>query len=264
MEHPSGRETLTDLMAQHEEGKPFVYENNGKLFLHFDVGITQSCMNPDAPDSLVLDYTRAMMAGLLLNPTPARIMMVGLGGGSMVKYCYRYLPDAQIDVAEISEDVIALRDTFAIPRDDERLRIACCDGADFVAAAEPGIDLLFIDGFDMGGQAPSLCTQQFYDNCYAALSSRGVLIVNLSGIEIKRSAYVARIRRSFDDAVVIMRAIGCSNRIAFALKGDALRLTERQLGYRARDLEKTHPLDFQQLARSFAEAKRGVSNPSEA
>jgi len=156
--------------------------------------------------------------------------------------------------------VIALRDTFAIPRDDARLSIACCDGAEFVSSAAPGVDLLFIDGFDLGGQAPTLCTQAFYDGCYDILSDQGVLVVNLSGIEIKRSAYVARIRKSFDDAVVIMRAAGCSNRIAFAMKGDALRLTERQLLYRARDLEMAHPLDFQSLARSFADAKRGTSN----
>ena len=49
-------------------------------------------MSLDEPDALVTAYTRKMMAFLLFNPAPKRIAMVGLGGGSLAKFCYRNLP----------------------------------------------------------------------------------------------------------------------------------------------------------------------------
>jgi spermidine synthase len=51
--------------------------------------------------------------------------MIGLGGGSLVKYCHHHLPGARVSVAEISPEVIALRDRFRIPPDDERLEVDC-------------------------------------------------------------------------------------------------------------------------------------------
>ena len=90
-----------------------------------------------APERLVLDYTRTMMGFLLLQPAPQRIAMIGLGGGSLLKYCRRHLPDAEFTAVEISPEVIALRRQFGIPDDDARLRVVCADGADFVVLADP-------------------------------------------------------------------------------------------------------------------------------
>ena len=56
--------------------------------------------------------------------------MIGLGGGSMPKWCYQQLPETDITVIEISPIVISLREQFYIPTDDERFRVLCGDGAD--------------------------------------------------------------------------------------------------------------------------------------
>src|SRR3546814_9122322 len=61
----------------------------------------QSIMSIDDPDRLMLDYTRQMMGFLLFNPSPQTIEMIGLGGGSLAKYCYKYLPDVSITAVEI-------------------------------------------------------------------------------------------------------------------------------------------------------------------
>lgn len=58
--------------------------------------------------------------------------MIGLGGGSLAKYCYRHFPQTEITVIEISPDVIALRNEFAILADDTRFRVLPGDSSHWV------------------------------------------------------------------------------------------------------------------------------------
>src|SRR6185369_6747562 len=92
----------------------------------------QSSMLDDRPDELQVDYTRTMMGFLLLEPEPREIAMIGLGGGSLAKFCHRHLRSARITAVENNPGVIALRNEFAIPADDERLSVVAEDGAAFV------------------------------------------------------------------------------------------------------------------------------------
>src|SRR5690606_15673673 len=90
----------------------------------------QSSMSLLNPYALEFEYTRLMMGFLLFDPDPAHMLMIGLGGGSLPKFCHRYLPQTSIDVVEIDPDVIALRDAFHVPPDDARFRVIAADGKD--------------------------------------------------------------------------------------------------------------------------------------
>lgn len=197
---------------------PFVYEDEGTVTLHFRIGSVQSQMREDAPDHLVLSYTRTMMAFLLFNRYPRHLAIIGLGGGSMPKWCYRHLPHTDITVVEINPHVITLRDRFHIPQDEERFRVLCEDGADYVARVSNQIDVLLVDGFDLDGQAPELCSQNFFDDCHRALTPSGLMVVNLCGRGDR--TILARIRTSFDDQVLVVTPEDGSNRVVFACKGE--------------------------------------------
>src|SRR5690606_28313210 len=101
--------------------------------MSFDDVSLQSRMRLDDPNALDLDYSRVMMAFLLLQPQPESILVIGLGGGSLPKYCRQHLPAAHITVVENNPAVIAARDTFQVPPDDERFSVVCADGAEFLA-----------------------------------------------------------------------------------------------------------------------------------
>jgi len=88
---------------------PRLHENSQTMSLSFEGTLIQSCMRLADPDDLVLDYTRTMMGALLFNPQPRRVLMIGLGGGSMLKYLHRHVPGADLTVVEISQEVIDLR-----------------------------------------------------------------------------------------------------------------------------------------------------------
>jgi spermidine synthase len=211
------------------EIRPLVAEDGDSVTLQFHDGEVQSQMLASDPDFLVLSYTRTMMAFMLFYPEPERMAIIGLGGGSMPKWCYRYLPATDITVIEISAMVISLREEFCIPADDDRFRVICGDGADYVASTSDSQDVLLpevllVDGFDIHGQPPQLCSQEFYDNCYRALAPDGLLVANLCTPGDQQS--VDRIRRSFDNRVLIVTPEDGENQIVFAVKGTRLQIED--------------------------------------
>ncbi|WZB62866.1 hypothetical protein WJ970_06090 [Achromobacter xylosoxidans] len=109
------------------ESRPFVRDVGDRRSLHFSEQVIQSSMSLLNPDALELEYTRMMMGFVLFNPAPDRIVMVGLGGGSLAKFCHRHLPRSQVEALEINPAVIALRGDFMVPPDDERFRVIACD-----------------------------------------------------------------------------------------------------------------------------------------
>src|SRR5512146_1660508 len=98
--------------------RPFVHEGSNRKGLYFSISEIQSRMDLRDPFALDLEYTRTMMGFLLFRPDPRQIAMIGLGGGSLAKFCHRHLPAARLQVVEINPHVIALRDEFHVPPDD--------------------------------------------------------------------------------------------------------------------------------------------------
>ena len=198
---------------------PFVLQDQGIRSLHFTHGEVQSSMRVGRPDELQVDYTRTMMGFLLLDPQPRRITMIGLGGGSLVKFCHRHLPCARMTVVENNPGVIALRREFGIPDDDARLSIVTDDGALHVAGVGGAIDVLLVDGFDHAGQPPQLCSQDFYDNCFRALAPAGVLAVNLHVDHPEHDLFIQRIAERFDGNAMEVMAGEKANCIVLAGRG---------------------------------------------
>jgi spermidine synthase len=201
---------------------PFVLREGGLQSLHFTLGETQSSMRADRPDALQIDYTRTMMGFLLVQPEPREIVMIGLGGGSIAKFCHRHLACARITAVENNPGVIALRGAFAIPGDDERLRVIAADGAAFLRESGGGIDVLLVDGFDQNGQPPALCSQAFYDDCHRVLAPGGVLVVNLHVDDVGHETQTQRIAHAFEGNAMQVIAPGQANCIVFAMRGEPL------------------------------------------
>ncbi|WP_343203869.1 transferase [Luteimonas sp. MC1782] len=188
--------------------------------LQFTRGQTQSRMLGDAPDQLLIDYTRTMLAALLWQPRPRTICMVGLGGGSQAKFIHRHLPGARLEVVENHPGVIALRREFQVPDDDARLEVVLDDGARFVATRPGRYDLLLVDGYDAGGIPAALSTVAFHDACRNALRPGGVLATNLFCVDT--APHLERLRRSFGAGnVLVVEEPRMSNQIVFAWAGVA-------------------------------------------
>lgn len=234
-----------------EAAAPFLHEEDGELSLHFGFPTIQSRMLKADPDRLVLDYTRTMMGFLLFQPKPERIAMIGLGGGSLAKYCRRRLPDCDFTAIELSPDVIALRREFNIPDDSAGFRILRADGAEFVRDAIESHDVLLVDGFDADGQPSQLCSPSFYDRCRTTLRQDGVLVVNLCADDPGCGICIDRINESFQGKSLVAEAEEGDNKIVFASRSGRFPPTLAELAERLRMLEPEHPVDLDKTAQQI-------------
>jgi spermidine synthase len=208
-------------LTQSSNRPPQVRTQGDKRLLEFQPGMVQSEMRLSRPDQLVLSYARAMMCFVLFQPEPEHIVMVGLGGGSLAKFCYRYLPHSRITVLELRADVIALREQFAIPRDNARFRIVQTDAAQYMAHLAGSADVLLVDGFDHDGLPPALGSAAFYADCRRALRPGGVMVANIFSYDPRYGAMLKRLRQTFQGRICWFRGIAGNNRILFAVKGGA-------------------------------------------
>jgi len=214
---------LRDLISQILAGKyakPFVIDDGRKRSLHFSLAHVQSAMRIAEPFSLELAYTRKMMAFLLFMPDPKQVLLIGLGGGSLAKYCYRHLPRARITNVEINRDVIAFRDLFQIPPDDARFRVVHADAVEFLANGTEPADAILLDGYDHRGITPDFRDREFYRNLRRQLAAQGVVVANLSGERAEYRVHLGLMREAFEDRVLLLDVAGVKNKVAFAFNGD--------------------------------------------
>jgi spermidine synthase len=176
----------------------YVTDRFGVRSLHIGSDTIQSSMRLARPNDLELAYTRSMMAFLLFNDRPQRVLLVGLGGGSLVKFVYHRMPWASVEVVEVNPRVVAVaRQYFRVPPDDERLAVRVGDGAEHMAQAATAADVIVVDGYDGASQVEELSSGSFYEACRRRLNARGVLVVNLWGSDHRFDDYRRRIEAAF-------------------------------------------------------------------
>ena len=232
---------------------PKVVSDDTLTCLRFSATAVQSAMHPERPIELVLGYTRTMMGFLLFNPAPAQIGMIGLGGGSLAKYCRHHLPDSRFLAIESNAEVIALRDRFQIPPDSDAFQVIHANGEDWVRERSTSVDVLLLDGYSASGIPVELCEQGFYDSCHAKLAATGLVVANFSTADPKSGIYAQRLRTSFDGQAISIEAADLGNRIMFAYKGPDFDRLHKLLPQRATTLRRTLGLDLAEIATRLQE-----------
>ena len=241
-----------------------VVEDLHYLSLHFGSEATQSRMDKAVPHRLVLGYTRAMTAGLLLNPEPQRILLVGLGGGSLAKFFHHYFPQCHIDAVEYSPEVCEVaRSHFYLP-DDGRIHLHIDDGGHFLRTADletfADYDLILVDAFEARNIAYSVCGLSFYDACRDRLSANGILSINLwSGDWITAPEMLDAVRTSFNHQVLKLNVEGKANIIGLAMKQPPSRQHIRLLSKHAMELQRRYDIEYPALLRTLRQLNPHIS-----
>ena len=206
-----------------------ISEEGGVRFLHFGSLWIQGAMRIARPWHLELEYTKEMMASLLVRDDyhfPRRVLLIGLGAASITKFLYRNFPLAKLTVVEIEPRVVAAaRQFFKLPEDPKRLNVVIGDGAQFVAETDKSYDLILVDGFDEDARPGELDTLPFYQMCRARLNNNGVMAVNLLGRSRGYAASLQRLRDAFDTRALAFPSCESGNVIALAAAGDHIRIS---------------------------------------
>jgi spermidine synthase len=160
-----------------------IYEEDGLRCMAFgrNMSARQSCISLSDRSQLVFNYARMVMAALYLNPKPKRVLVLGLGGGTLVTALQTALPDAAIDAAEIDPAVIRMaRDYFDLDP-APYTRIYAEDGRVFVKRMQRrgvNYDLIVLDAFDHAYIPEHMLTREFLLEVKSILGEHGVLAAN--------------------------------------------------------------------------------------
>ena len=168
-------------------------------------GVTQSTVRVGDPGYVHHGYTKLALAGLALlpvrgaaamgvpataavpataqagtPPAPRRVLIVGLGGGTLPVFLHRHHPDLLIDVVDIDPAVIIVAKQFFGFAEDARMKAHAGDGRAFVERAPRGrYDLIILDAFGSSEVPSHLTTREFLHAVRAALAPGGVVVSNI-------------------------------------------------------------------------------------
>jgi spermidine synthase len=140
---------------------------------------TESVTNLRDPDDLPVHYTRFMPVALAYPEAPARILMIGLGGGSISTYLGRAMPDVTIDTVEIDAGVINAAKRYFGILETPKVKYLAADGRVFLNRNKQLYDVILVDAFH-GGYVPfHLLTKEFYTLLKQRLAPGGAAAFNV-------------------------------------------------------------------------------------
>lgn len=225
-----------------------IREQDGLRTLRFESSCVQGAMHIDQPWELVLEYTQLMMAALLLRSEsdfPGKVLLIGLGAGSLTKFLYRHCPEARLTVVEIAPEVVtAARQHFGLPDDSARLEVVVGDGVEYMRTARDSYDLILVDGFNEHAHPGDLNRLPFYRDCRSRLSGQGLLVTNLIGLSQRYKGGLAYIEDVFEGRAVSFPRCRSGNTIAVATAGSPVEIALETLEQRARMLAERTGLDL--------------------
>ena len=142
----------------------YTYETKNTISLQFNHDALQSVMRKSDPFALEFEYTQVMMTFMVLQEAFKHILLIGLGGGSLSKFCYKHLPTTKITTVEINPEVISYRDKFQIPANNQRFKIIEADGADYIQQRINDCDVILLDAYDGQGMPDAIASEQFFQH----------------------------------------------------------------------------------------------------
>ncbi len=234
-------------------------EEDGVRYLHFGSIWIQGGMLMRDPYYLQLDYTRQLFAGILFQPEPKRVTLLGLGAASATKFAWKQFPRARVTTIELNPAVIHFaRQNFHLPPDSMRINTITADAAEWIAAHPQSADYLVVDVYDAAAQGPVLSGVEFYTDCRNALITDrlSVMAVNLFGKDKSFKVNIANIERAFDGRVLVLPATERGNLIVFGFAGPDAAFAWGELRARAALLREAHGLEYSSWISGFRKLNR--------
>ena len=214
--------------------------------------VVQSRMNLNAPQTLVSPHARGMFVSYLYQPHPRRVLIVGLGGGAMVRFLTHHEPQVLIDAVEIDPVVVRLAAEYFGVQPSANVRLHTADAVKFVESTTDRYDLILMDAFlrpssdtDATGVPTQLKAMPFLSRLKRALAPGGVVAFNVNehdGMADDITAVSAAFGR-----VAVYRSPPADNRVVIALEGGIVGDDELRARIAALDTRFAGTLSFADL-----------------
>ncbi|MFO0979321.1 MAG: fused MFS/spermidine synthase [Planctomycetaceae bacterium] len=168
----------------------------------------ESQVNLKAPHVLKFNYLQHMFASYLVQPEQKNVMIVGLGGGSMVHFLQKYDPEVAIEAVEIDPIVVQLAEKYFKVKQNEKVKLIVADAFEHLKTTTSKYDTIYMDAFlkpsadtDETGVPLKLRTIEFYKQMQGLLTENGSVVYNINPHD-QMEADIATIREAFPQTYV--------------------------------------------------------------
>jgi len=162
-----------------------ISEENGKRCMRFmmkDVAThNQSCRYLSDDKKLVFDYTKMVVAGMMFKSDAKRILIVGLGGGTLPMSFNELLPNATTTTVEIDDAVVRAARKYFNYSESSRIVTAIEDARIWIKRAakrNEKFDLIVLDAFNGDYIPEHLMTKEFLSEVKSLLDDNGLVLAN--------------------------------------------------------------------------------------
>lgn len=157
-----------------------VYDEGPWRLLRFDRSLQGGMLltNPLLSPHTYPDYVHAAW---LFNPNIRRVLMVGLGAGTMAKRILHDYPQASVDTVELDPVVADVARRFFAVTESPRHRIIVEDGRRFIRRTDATYDLIILDAYNAEGIPFHLATREFVALAKEHLAPGGIIAAHIVG-----------------------------------------------------------------------------------
>ena len=169
-----------------------------------------------------------------------KVLMLGLGGGSISTYLGRFMPDVEIETVEIDPRVIETTKTYFGVRETPRVRYLASDGRVFLTRSKDLYDLILVDAYHGGFVPFHLLTREFYTLVKQHLTPEGAAAFNVhDGTKLYSSTV-----KTMADVFPALDIYSTWQGEAIIVVGAGPALSREQIVQRARELQSRYKFRF--------------------
>ncbi len=206
----------------------------------------QSRLDLDQPQRLLLRNLEQLMSVLLFIPAPTRILLLGIGGGSLIHYLRYHMPRAEIDALDIDSELVEkMLELSVLPPPGNGLCYIYDDAAAYLRRCSRRYDLVLVDIFS-GAQSPRWLQQK--ETCealYRLLGENGALAYNLLiDSETDFNRFYRNLRLACGGKTLCMPVQDYANTIAFGFRASPPRRDMGAYLEHASRLSAEYDIDF--------------------
>lgn len=199
-----------------------VTEDSNRRCMRFTIteriGQNQSCRYLDRPLELVFPYAKMTLSSLLVQDNPERILIVGLGGGTLPDTYSLLFPESEIVISEIDDAVFRVARDFFGFRETDKIKVDISDARVYIKRAGlrgEKFDLVILDAFNGEYIPEHLMSTEFLQEVKRLLPEDGMVVANTFSTSRLYAAESNTYREVFGE-IYNIRMPGTGNRVIVA------------------------------------------------
>jgi spermidine synthase len=236
-----------------------VFENSDYRWIQSADDSIQSAMNKAAPYTPVLPYFPVLLSALLFIPDPRHTLVIGLGGGELIRFFNHYYPETRLLAVDKSESMCRVfHDWFLQETTDYELIVGdICDYC--INDRSDPYDLVFLDVYAQNALPDCFYKRQFHEYMSRLLTDDGIIAINLVvNNEQEAVEMLQLIRQAFNRKTLCLAVGKHMNIVVLAFKQDPQIFSVAQLQKISVELSHALDIDFQELVNNILN-----SNPND-